>query len=340
MPTKLETFLASAITAHNKKNSAHLGDRTQYIGASDIAGCPRKAVLARQSPVAHTVTTQLRFAWGHLSQELFSRLFESGGLRFDEEVEIIHPQNPRIRCHIDFLFKGKNDRFHIVEKKATGNIPSEPHQSWIDQLQFQMGMFKHFHPDGAGSIIAGSVLAAKPLPKETGTVLVDGVKEYTPYEPNDLIFAHLMKKAGHILAAIDGKEEARCEPSFICGKCPYHSDCPAHRLPNFAPPEDVQKASKRFLELKAQEKALKAEMDTLQEQLLGFTGGSYQGSYDGVSIKAYTVKDSTTVDSKKLAQNYPEAFKACSKPKKGGVRLEVSEVKKTADADGQLKLAA
>jgi len=326
MASILEQFLARAIGLYGKGNSAHLGDRSQYIGASDIAGCPRKAVLSRQHPVEHSVTTQLRFAWGHLSQELFARLFTKGGLRFEEEVEIIHPQNSRIRCHIDFLFKGRDGRYHVVEKKATKDLPPEPYQSWVDQLQFQMGMLKRFHQEAQGAEINGSVLAASPLPKEDPRKIVNGVKEYNSFAPNDIVFEHLMKKANHILAAIDGKEEARCEPSFICGVCPYNSSCPSQKSPDYEIPKDVITVAKAYLELNEQKKRLEADLEALKEDLLKYTGKSFSGMHDGVQIRSFTVKDGTTVDSKKLQKDFPEAFKACSKPRSGGTRLEITAV--------------
>lgn len=339
MAGRLEQFLAKAIGLYGKGNSAHLGDRSQYIGASDIAGCPRKAVLSRQHPVEHSVTTQLRFAWGHLSQELFARLFTTGGLRFEEEVEIKHPHNPRIRCHIDFLFKGKEGRYHVVEKKATKEIPSEPYQSWVDQLQFQMGMLKRFHPEARNAEIGGSVLAAMPLPKEDFRKLVSGVKEFNSYTPNDIVFEHLMKKANHILAAIDGKEEARCEPSLICGVCPHNSSCPSRSFPELEIPQDVIKVAKTYLELNEQRKRIEADLDALKEDLLKYAGKSFSGSHDGVLIRSFTVKDGTTVDSKKLQKDFPEAFKACSKPKSGGTRLEITAVQPQQAVEEQ-KLAA
>jgi len=61
-----------------------------------------------------------------------------------------------------------------------------------------------------------------------------------------------------------------------------------------------------------------------------------------VAIKAYTVKDSLSVDSKKLQKDFPDVYKACTKPKPGGVRLEVSRVKAQAETQvpEELKLAA
>ena len=104
---RIDEFLKRAIPAHQKKASAHLGDRTKYAGASDIAGCSRKAVLGKLSPVEHTIKQLLVFDRGHAAQAMFRDYFLAGGANFEEEVEIAHPLYDII-CHIDFLFRGKN----------------------------------------------------------------------------------------------------------------------------------------------------------------------------------------------------------------------------------------
>jgi len=38
-------FFETAIAALNKSKSAELGDRTQYIGSSDVGSCARKVYL-------------------------------------------------------------------------------------------------------------------------------------------------------------------------------------------------------------------------------------------------------------------------------------------------------
>lgn len=332
---KLEQFFAKAIPALAAQNSAHLGKRTSfdedgnftgYFGASDH--CPRKAVLSRLHPVEHSLETQLRFAWGHLSQELFSRLFNAGLLRFKEEVEIVHPDYPNIKCHIDFLFKGKNGRWHVVEKKATDCIPDEPYSSWVDQLQFQMGMLKRFHPDfKEGDIIGGSILAAKPLAKEDPRKLLNGVREFNSFVPNDFAFESELKKKLHMLDAAAGLCDPKCEPGFTCaGYCPYYSDCPEHRLKRVDMPTEVIKVAAQYAELVEQKRLLEKEIKAKKEQLLGFTGNSFQGESTGVRIKSYTTKDGSLVDTDKLKKQYPEVYKDVTKPKAGSQRLDVDVI--------------
>lgn len=332
---KLEQFFAKAIPALSVQNSAHLGSRssfdtngnfTGYFGASDH--CPRKSVLSRLHPVEFTMETQLRFACGHMIQELFSRLFKAGGLVFQEEVEIVHPDYPQIRCHIDFLFKGKNGRWHVVEKKATDGIPDEPYSPWVEQLQFQMGMLKRFYPDyKEGNIIGGSILASKPLAKEDPRKFLNGVREFNSFVPNDLVFEAELKKKLHMIDAVERKCDPRCEPGFLCaGYCPYYVDCPAHRLQLQSLPVEVVTVAATYAKLLEQKRQLEREIKAKKEQLLGFTGNSFQAESAGLRIKSYTTRDGFTVDTDTLKRKFPEVYKEVAKAKSGSQRLDIDVI--------------
>ena len=338
---KLEQFFAKAIPALAEQNSAHLGVRsafdtngnfTGYFGGSDH--CPRKAVLSRLNPVEHSLETQLRFTWGHLAQELFSRLFEAGGLKFQEEVEIAHPDHP-IKVHIDFLFKAKmadgRTRWHVVEKKATDQIPDEPHGSWVDQLQLQMGLLKRFHPDiKEDDVIGGSILASKPLSKEHTSRMLNGVREFNSFVPNDLVYEAEINKRLHMVQAVNGLCDPRCEPGFICaGFCPYYGDCPAYQAKRVDLSKEVISLAHTYARLSEQKRQLEKQIKEKKEQLLGFTGEKFNGEDNQrcIRIKAYVTKDSVSLDSDLLKQKYPEIYKeVCTKTRAGSQRLDVDVI--------------
>jgi len=209
--SKLDTFLANAIQTHQLQLSSHLGDRSLYVGASDIAGCPRKAGLGKQQPPNHDIKTLLRFARGHVAQSMYAEFFRAGGANFEEEVEVRHPEIPEILCHIDFLFHTNSEkkRLHVVEMKSTSGIPDEPHSSWIDQLHVQMGLLKLNHKDDVE--IGGSILVVDLNAGE--------YREFNGYNPNELVFNHLLEKGAHIFSAMTGECEPKTETSFLCGYC-------------------------------------------------------------------------------------------------------------------------
>ena len=43
-----------------------LGDRTEYVGASDVGQCPRKVILSKTQPLPHDLQTLIRFERGNL----------------------------------------------------------------------------------------------------------------------------------------------------------------------------------------------------------------------------------------------------------------------------------
>jgi hypothetical protein len=330
--SKLETFLTRAIPAHQDIASAHLGDRSSYVGASDIAGCPRKAAFGKLSTVNHDIKTLLRFTRGHAAQAMYAGFFTAGGALFGEEVEVAHPEFPEIMCHIDFMFYGsrQSKRLHIVEMKSTDGIPSEPYGSWVDQLHVQMGLLK---------------LNVDPQIEITGSILVVDLnrgeyREFNSYVPNDALFDHLVEKGQHILAAIKGECSPRTEPGILCGYCAHRLGCPSHDGAQPIPLE-ILKSADAYERLQRQKETLEAGMEVLKDDILAFTGMdvSFRGKEGELTIATTVTADSTMVDSRKLKAEYPEIYRTCSKPKKGSTKLEVKRIKLAAPAEDQKKAA-
>lgn len=324
--SKLEAFLTRAIPAHQLIASAHLGDRSGYVGASDIAGCPRKAALSKLYPVSHDIKTLLRFSRGHAAQAMYADFFKAGGALFDEEVEVTHPLYPEIRCHIDFLFHGsrQSKRLHIVEMKSTDGIPSEPYGSWVEQLHIQMGLLK---------------LNVDPDIEITGSILVVDLnsgeyQEFNSYTPNDVLFTHLVEKGQYILAAMRGECEPKTEPGPLCGHCAHRAGCPSHDGAQPIPLE-VLKFADAYERLQRQKDTIEAGMAVLRNDILDFTGTSqsFRGKEGELMIATTVTAESTMLDSGKVKANYPEIFKECSKPKKGSTKLEVKRIRPVVPAE-------
>ena len=51
-----------------KYTTETLGDRSKYIGASDIAGCLRKSFLSKKEKVEHSIAKHIIFQRGHLTE--------------------------------------------------------------------------------------------------------------------------------------------------------------------------------------------------------------------------------------------------------------------------------
>jgi hypothetical protein len=313
--SRLQAFLDLALNAKSKKDSRHLGNRSTYVGASDICGCPRKAVLSKKHPVEHDSPTLLKFARGHMAEELVDDIFRTGGLTPQREVEIRHPNHPDLLCHIDFLFKSKTGRRHVMELKATDGIPDEPYRNWVDQLHFQMGLLALKYPD---TEIGGSILAVD-LNKGR-------YHEFNSYRPNDLIMELLVQKGLHIRSALHGMEEAKAESGILCGYCPYREGCPAF-AGEVAIPEEVLILAHQFLATNTVKKELDQTLSRLKADILAFTGTRFRGTADGLSVVSYEVGPSDTVDAKELKARFPDIYQQIKKARAGSERLEVKTVK-------------
>lgn len=315
--SKLESFLGMAVKAHSEKNSAHLGDRSKYIGASDIAACARKAVMSKLHPVPHTTQQLLIFARGHAAQAMYADIFRAGGATFEEEMELVHPDYPHLKCHLDFLFKIKN-RVHVVEVKSTDGIPEEPYSSWVDQLHFQMGLVRlRFGNDVE---IGGSILAVDLNSGE--------YQEFNSYKPNMEIFSYLTDKGNAMWDAVQtgSLEGIPHEPGLLCDHCHHRSGCPS--LSNAIDlPDEVVEIADLYEKLGQKKRLIDGEMEALRNDLLSFTGQrSFKGTFDNLLLITSYFPPGETVDSKKLKSDYPEAFKACKKAKKGFTKLEVKRL--------------
>jgi len=324
--SKLDVFFGMALAIHSLNNSSHLGDRTQYIGASDIASCPRKAVLSKIHPIPHDTSTLMRFARGHITEDLLARIFEAGGATFLRQVEVCHPCEP-IRCHIDFLFySSRNGRIHLVELKSVDGIPHEPYSSWIDQLHVQLGLFRENNPD---SHIGGSILAVD--------LNAGAWQEFNGLSPNETVYRFLLEKKGkHILSALRGDCEPDTEPGILCGYCSYRSECPGHGGAQPIPREILTSAD-AYERLSRQKDTIEAGLEVLRNDILAFTGTarSFRGQEGDLSIVTTVCPGATMVDSKKLKADYPDIYKECSKPKRGSTKLEVKRIRPSIGVEGE-----
>lgn len=314
---KLAPFFENALCTKNRQDSSLLGDRSSYVGASDIAGCPRKAVLSKQGEPCHDTRSLLRFARGHLAEDLVDAIFRAGGLVGQRQVELYHPEYPEILCHIDFLFQGRGGRLHVLEVKSTDGLPDEPYGSWVDQLHLQMSLVALHHP---GIPVTGSILAID-LNKGQWT-------EFGAYTPNDLLFSVLLDKGRHIWNALGGQEEPRTEPGFLCGHCPHRAGCPAHNVDSLPElPAEVAQEAAQYLELSQQIAALKGKAEMLSSNLKEFAGEqSLKATAGGLLVKVTQVPASNSVDTRKLQTAYPQVHAEVLKPRSGYARLEVEKI--------------
>lgn len=322
---KLQTFLEKALQEKNRKDSTHLGNRGLYIGASDIASCPRKAVLARIHPPSFDTRTLLKFARGHAAEDLVAQIFQAGGLNPHREVALIHPDYPFLECHVDFLFRFRREdgrgRIHVLELKSTDGIPLEPYGSWVNQLHVQMGFVLLHNP---GWEISGSILA---IDLNSGQW-----QEFNGFAPQELVFEVLLNKGIHIWDCLENQTlEPVVERGLLCDHCPYRIGCPAFADEVLIPVEIVRMAQ-GYLACQSQRAQTERALKKFKEDILSFTGCNFRGSAQDIVLSTFEVAPSELVDAALLKQKYPEIYEEVKKEKAGFTRLDIKQVKTQASA--------
>jgi len=156
----LMALLAKGLVESSAKRTlSSLGDRSQYIGMSDIGRaleCPRAAVGNKlfgnradlevsQHDLASILGTQLRLQRGHWFEAGVAQVFKMQDLPVIEQLEIqaTHNQVP-LKAHLDFTFVSAADQptVRILELKSCENIPSTLYSSYETQVYGQAGLLR------------------------------------------------------------------------------------------------------------------------------------------------------------------------------------------------------
>ena len=316
-------FFEKAVVELNRSKSAELGDRTKYLGSSDVSSCSRKVYLQRKNPTTPSVSTLLKFSRGHIAEMLIEKIFDAGGVRhlYDTQVELCHPTEP-LKAHVDFLFYADLDGtpgLHIVEIKSVSGIPEEPYHQWIDQVYFQMGLLRLQYPDGK---ISASVLAVDLNAGE--------VHQFNGFEPDDAMFNYLYCRALYLLDCLDEKDEARPSVSHLCAYCSYRSDCPALTLPQVDLPPEIEALAAKYADLNSTKNQADKEMRSIRQELVDFTGPAFKGRSNSVDLVVSSIAPSMIVDGTLLKKLYPDVYPEVLKERAGYTKLECKPLKMAA----------
>ena len=254
------TMLTSLRKLAEQHTIQTLGDRREYLGASDIGYCPRKVILDKIHPVEHDLATLLRFQRGHMAEDIIARAFTAAGYsNFEQQVEIVLTGDVPLRAHIDFVFTSQLHKIKsILEIKSTSRIPDGPYSSWESQLYIQMGALAEQHPDYD---IKGAVLT---LDLAHGEVAF-----FNGYTPQKQIFKGLMERANmiwsHYQAILhDEKIEPKTEVTPLCGFCDHIATCPRFETEDVPHLADVVAM---LQELQGRDKNLQGEIKKLKKHL-------------------------------------------------------------------------
>jgi len=269
-----------------------LGNRSEYVGASDVGQCPRKVVLYKTQPVPHDLQTLIRFERGNLVEKIVENALNFADIQYDPQVEVIHPEFIHLKAHLDFVFSRQNE-IAVLEAKSVSKIPDAPYSSWIQQIHFQMGLVALHN---SSLPVRGAVLA---IDLSSGDFQV-----FNDYSHNPALFKGLVEKAEHIWSAVNGDVEPYTEKDILCTWCPYRQSCPEYVNQDVVD-LPIQKEVEEYLSLKKNEKDIKANLDTLKMTLQEAVR-----PYGEAKAGEHTIKlgssTRTSVDTKSLMAEHPE----------------------------------
>ena len=239
-----------------------LGDRTTYLGASDIGACPRKTILSKLKTPEADLVTLLRFRRGHMAEDIVAAAFTAAGFtNFKRQVEVRHSGDVPVMAHLDFVFISEARKtMAVLEVKSPETIPEHPYGSWETQLYLQMGLLANCYPDY--TVEKGAILAVNF--GEQGMQLFNG------YTPQTLIYEGLMDRASTIWNAYQQYAAGELttpvmEAGPLCGYCPFLMDCPKFEA------EEVRELTETveiLVELQQQQRDLEAEIGMRKNDLL------------------------------------------------------------------------
>jgi CRISPR-associated exonuclease Cas4 len=288
------TFLADGLA----NADSGLGDRSQYIGSSDIGQCLRKGYLSKLIKEEHTLRQLIVFERGHVGEGVIEKALKAKKIPYKTQVEIDVsklgldvPFNP----HLDFVVESQGQLI-VIECKTTASLPEEPRESWVLQTQFQMGFLQEANPDKK---VRGYVVAFD---------LNSGEAREWAMEPNPILFDLAKERGTFLWNALQKGEEPEGEPSDLCAFCSFRHNCTTLRNGAEELPKEIAEMAQKVKSLASAEK----EAKTLKDQIKVFMedAGIKKGTAGDITLSLAHYKGREMINAVKLKQDEPEMYSA------------------------------
>jgi len=292
--------IAAGLAKAQQLNTAQtLGDRSQYIGASDLGQCPRKVILSKITPKEPDLATLIRFARGHLAEAIIAEALQDDNphpqialttdIPYCSQCRWWAPHSPRdaaqcpacqsplkllpLEAHLDFVLPGNT----VLEVKSSNT--TEIRDSWKMQLQTQMLLYEHrLHQSPQGYILVMDIAR--------GELALSGPYVADPVMAPDIVNRAIDVWEGMLEAERDTAPESvdiKTEPSPLCSFCGYLASCPAFQGGEL--PSDLIDFFEKYMEACKAEKDAKAKKSAMRDQVLSLlVPGRYKAGAVRVSL--------------------------------------------------------
>ena len=293
-----------------EKGSADLGDRSKYIGASDVGQCPRKSIMGKLFPQPISLEQQIVFERGHLAENIVHESLikycdGDNAKSVLSQYEVAYSGNKSIKAHIDFVLNEDNKQTVVEVKTAT--MVNTPYDSWINQCIFQQGLLALQNPEAE---IDGFVLV---IDLKTGNIGEFKV------EFDEVVFNDLLNKAIWLLKQLSAADDIDYDnlplkPSILCGYCGFQEGCPYYDDKSNIP-DDLRALILEYAQINGQIKELEKGLGPLKETIISF--GEFRATIEGVKA-SYVISKMNTLNIQALKQNEPELYEMYSQEKEVG----------------------
>ncbi len=277
-----------------KHRDSGLGDRSTYIGASDVGQCPKKSYLSKLFKPEYDLKQHIVFMRGHMAEGIVQAAFEGHPAKpaFRTQVEAQGSGDLSfIKTHIDFLVSFPEEDVVVECKSISSNFLESPYVSWVYQTQLQMRLSQ----EKTGRPTRGIIVA---LNSNTGYSVTFEV------EQNETLFNVAASRAKVLWESVQSKTEPNGEVGDLCMFCPFKGHCTTLRHNGENLPDDIVLMAKRLKELSAAEK----EAASIKEKLKAFMDAAdlKKGVGEDVTISLSERRGRETVSVDALKAQYPE----------------------------------
>lgn len=331
----LELFRQGLANYGQRQTQAMLGDRTAYIGMSDIARyaeCPRAAVAGKLLPPGTSLGRLLTLARGHWFEDGVGECLAALGLHVLPQLEIRHVhQGASLRAHLDFTLVWELPRpaVRILEVKSIEQLPADPYAAHELQISGQTGLLCRLWNkptfslrDKNGRILHDNLTFPQlcrerlglTLPVSACGVSLEGwllclsmkdVRAFGPYVYEAETLKRVLSTVREFWAMRQAIRHGKCTlddaqhaQGFhpLCVCCQFNTDCPKFPQGDYQP--QWQPALTRLEALKQNRSALDAEIREMEAALK--LAHSLSGTRDWINAGQHRFRLTTTAGRRSL----------------------------------------
>lgn len=273
---KFQNFLLEGL----KSTDSGLGDRSQYIGASDVGQCLKKSYLTKTKGVEYSLKQLMIFQRGHLAEGIVESALKNNpaGVNYQTQVQTHGIGDfSFMKSHLDFVIEWPNELLVIECKSISSPLPNnKPRESWMLQVNLQMRQLKNI---SAKKVDRAIIVTINVNSGEIGTFEV-------PYLE---AMADLAEQRGmELWTALQEKQEPKGELSDLCGFCDFKSECSTLQCNAAELPVELVEMAKEIKAISALEKKSKEYKSILLEYCK--EADVKKASADGITISLVNLK--------------------------------------------------